>query len=244
MRNGRPIVGLTCDFLEARGGTKFTARERYVIAIQRAGALPVLLPPTIADIPSQLALVDGLVLTGGDDLDPALWGGTPGPRYVPSDPRRTEYEMSLALAAMDADRPLLGICLGAQLMNVASGGSLRDDLPVGGVQHRDDAVGLNLRHEVDLMKDSILARAMGMPGGGRVSVNSSHRNAPDGLGEKLRACALAPDGVIEAVEHRDLAFCVGVQWHPEADVGTTPGSLGLFTSLVEACTSARRPSHA
>lgn len=239
MRNRRPVIGVTCDFLLVRGGTKFTTRERYVDALQRAGALPILLPPTLADVPAQLALVDGLLLTGGDDLDPALWGGMPGPEYVPSDPRRTEYEMSLALAAMDADRPMLGICLGSQLLNVASGGSLRADLPVGEVVHLDDGLGLELRHDVDVMKDSLLARALGLVGGGRVSVNSSHRNAPDGLGEKLRACALASDGVIEAVEHRDLAFCLGVQWHPEADVSSNAGSLGLFSSLVQACVAGR-----
>jgi putative glutamine amidotransferase len=209
MRNVRPVIGLTCDFLEVRGGTKFTARERYVDALTRAGALPILLPPTLADVPAQLAL---------------------------------EYEMSLALAAMDSDSPMLGVCLGAQLINVASGGSLRDDLPLADVAHRDEAQGLSLRHDVDVMKDSLLARALGLPRGGRISVNSSHHNAPDGLGEKLRACALAPDGVIEAVEHRDLTFCLGVQWHPEADAASNPASLGLFASLALAC-SARRAAH-
>lgn len=239
MSTARPIIGVTCDFLPVRGETKLTVRERYVDSLQRAGALVMILPPSIADIPAQLTMVDGLVLTGGDDLDPRLWGGEPGPDYIPSDPRRTEYELSLALAAMDADLPLLGICLGAQLMNVACGGSLRADLPPSDIVHHDAAQGLLLRHDVDIMKDSLLARAMGLPRGGRASVNSSHHNAPDGLGEKLRACALAADGIIEGVEHRDLSFCLGVQWHPEADVATNPGSMGLFSSLVEACLAGR-----
>jgi putative glutamine amidotransferase len=242
MSGRRPLVGVTCDFLPVRDETKFTSYARYVDALRSAGALAILLPPSVPDVAAHLELVDGVLFTGGDDLDPALWGGAPGAEHLPSDPRRTEYEMALALAAMDGDRPLLGICLGAQLLNVASGGSLRCDLPVAGVTHSDTTLGTRLRHDVDVMKGSLLARSIGMPEGGRVSVNSVHRNAPDGLGEKLRASALAVDGVIEAVEHRDLAFCLGVQWHPEADVATEAASRHLFSSFVEACVSARMTS--
>lgn len=239
MSQRRPLVGVTCDFLPVRDETKFTSYARYVDALRGAGALAILLPPSVPDVAAHLELVDGVVFTGGDDLDPALWGGTPGAGHLASDPRRTEYEMALALAAMDGERPVLGICLGAQLLNVASGGSLRCDLPAVGVKHLDESLGTRLRHDVDVMKGSLLARSVGLPDGGRLSVNSVHKNAPDGLGEKLRASALSVDGVIEAVEHRDLAFCLGVQWHPEADVATEPASRHLFASFVEACVVAR-----
>ena len=235
----RPVVGITCDFVPTRNETRYATYARYVEAVHRAGALPLILPPSPEDVERQLDIVDGVLLTGGDDLDPALWGGAPGAGFCPSDPRRTEYEMALALAAMERDRPLLGVCLGAQLLNVAAGGSLRSELGPAAPAHRDDAKGLGLRHDVDVMKGSLLARCLRRPEGGRISVNSKHRNAPDGLGEHFRASALAPDGIIEAIEHRDLAFCLGVQWHPEGDAATDAASAGLFAAFAEACVAGR-----
>ena len=231
----RPLIGVTCDILPVRSDAKFTAYARYVTALREAGALVVLLPAESVEVESHLQLVDGLVFTGGDDLDPALWGGEPGVTYLPSDPRRTEYELALVLGALERDQPMLGICLGCQLLNVACGGSLRSDLPVGDVRHMDETLGLQLRHDVDVMKGSLLAGAVGMSDGGRLSVNTSHNNAPDGLGGPLRASALSLDGMVEAVEHREQTFCLGVQWHPEADVATDAPSRHLFASFVEAC---------
>jgi putative glutamine amidotransferase len=235
-RRTRPLVGITCDFLEVLPGeVKYTVYARYVRALREAGAWCVLLPPEPSEAAHHLDLVDGILLPGGKDLDPALWGGVAGPVFEPSDERRTEYELALTLASLERDAPFLGICLGAQLLNVACGGSLRSDISSGSVVHADEARGLALRHEVDVMKGSVLARAMGLPDGGRVSVNSSHRNAPDGLGGHLRASAMTADGLIEGVEHRDRDFCVGVQWHPEADALTDASSRHLFRSFTEAC---------
>ena len=234
-RKALPLIGVTCDLLPARGETKLTAYERYVTSLRNAGALAVLLPPITAEADAHLDLVDGLLFTGGDDLDPTLWGGVPGPTYLPSDPRRTEYELALVMGAIERDTPMLGICLGLQLLNVACGGSLRADLPIGDVRHIDAELGLALRHDVDVMKGSVLAGAMGIPGGGRLSVNSSHNNAPDGLGERLRASALSLDGLIEAVEHREQRFCVGVQWHVEADVAAHEPARRLFAAFADAC---------
>lgn len=232
----RPLIGITCDFLPVREGeVKLTVYERYARAVDAAGALAVMLPPLPQLAPEHCEMVDGILLPGGDDLDPALWGGSPGEGHVASDPRRTEYEMALALSAIERDVPLLGICLGAQLLNVALGGSLRTD--VGG-RHLDSERLLALRHDVDVMKGSLLARALGMPAGGTLSVNSAHRNAPDGLGGPLRASAFSSDGIIEAVEHRDRSFVLGVQWHAEHGASGDPASAHLFRSFVEA--AARR----
>jgi len=235
-RRTRPLVGITCDFLDAAPGeVKYTAYARYVRAVREAGASAVLLPPEPSDAALHLDLVDGILLPGGKDIDPAHWGGVAGPNFEPSDERRTEYELALTLASIERDTPFLGICLGAQLLNVACGGSLRSDLSSGSVVHADESRGLALRHDVDVMKGSVLARSLGLPDGGRVSVNSAHRNAPDGLGGHLRASAMTADGLIEGVEHREQDFCVGVQWHPEADAATDDASRHLFRAFIEAC---------
>jgi putative glutamine amidotransferase len=236
LARNRPVVGVTCDLLPVREGeSKLTVYDRYAQALHESGATAVLLPPDPRRVEDQLDLVDGLLLPGGDDLDPKLWGGSPTAAYVPSDPRRTEHEMALALAGIERDMPFLGVCLGAQLLNVACGGSLRCDLETGGVKHLDEGLLLGLRHDVDVMKGSLLARALGMPDGGRLSVNSAHKNAPDGLGGPLRASAFAMDGIIEAVEHRDRSFVVGVQWHAEHGMASDPVGAHLFRAFVEAC---------
>lgn len=229
-------MGITCDFLPVRDGeAKLTVFDRYATALHEAGATAVLLPPDPKRVDDQIALVDGLLLPGGDDLDPSLWGGSRTSTFVPSDPRRTEYEMALAMVAIERDLPVLGVCLGAQLLNVACGGSLRAELEGGDVKHLDEGQLLTLRHDVDVMKGSLLARALGMPEGGRLSVNSAHKNAPDGLGGPMRASAFATDGIIEAVEHRDRSFVVGVQWHAEHGAPADAASVHLFRAFVEAC---------
>jgi len=231
----RPVVGLTPDFLPARGFTKYTVYDRYVAAVRAAGALPVMLAPNAADLDSQLALVQGVVLTGGDDLDPALWGEAPLPTNVPSDPRRTTYELALVRRCLADDVPLLGVCLGLQLLVVACGGTLVQEIAPGPVRHRDDALDLGLRHEVTVTPGSLLARALERPEGGRLDVSSYHRQAPGRLGAGLRASAVADDGVVEAAEHEEARFCLGVQWHPDLDADRDPASAALFRSFVAAC---------
>ena len=159
MTGTRPVVGLSPDFLPARGWSKYTVYDRYLRALRRAGALPVVLEPEPTEIAAQLELVDGLVLPGGDDLHPSLWGEAPDARFEPSDPRRTAYELALVRAALDADVPLLGICLGLQTLNVALGGSVVQDLPPGPVRHQDPDGDLALRHELELAAGSRLAAA-------------------------------------------------------------------------------------
>lgn len=235
MRPARPVVGVTPDFLRARAWTKYTVYDRYVEALRAAGALPVLLAPDVADVEDQLRLVGGVLLPGGDDLDPALWGETPAASHVASDGRRTSYELALARRCLTDDVPFLGICLGMQLLNVACGGTLVQELPPGPVRHHDPALDLALRHDVVLEPDTVLARAVGRPAGGRLSVNSFHRQAPRVLGRHLVACARADDAVIEAIEHADRRFCVGVQWHPDVDAAEDEAARALLGAFVGAC---------
>lgn len=238
MTGSRPVVGLGPDFLPARGWTKYTVYDRYFRALRRAGALPVLLEPEPAEIPEQLALVDGVLLPGGDDLDPALWGEPVAARFDPSDPRRSAYELALVRACLDRDVPFLGICLGLQTLNVALGGSVVQDLPREPVLHQDPEGDLALRHELELAAGSRLAAALGRPGGGTVSVNSYHHQAPGRPGEGLVVTGRASDGVVEALEHPGRRFCLGVQWHPDAD----ERDLAIFEAFVAACAAARSAS--
>jgi putative glutamine amidotransferase len=231
-------VGVTPDFLPARRRTKYTVYDRYLRALRAGGALPVVLEPEPTEVAEQLELVDGLLLPGGDDLDPSLWGEPVSGRYEPSDPRRTAYELALVEGALDRDLPLLGICLGLQTINVALGGSVVQDLPPGGVRHQDRGLGLELRHDVLVEAGSLLARALGRPEGGAVSVNSYHHQAPARPGRGLRVGARATDGVIEGLESAERTFCLGVQWHPDADHERDPGSASLFASFVAACRGA------
>lgn len=231
----RPLVGVAPDFLPARKWTKYTVYDRYLRALREAGALPVVLEPEASEIVDQLGLVDGVVLPGGDDLDPALWGEEPAERFDPSDPRRTSYELALSAACVAGDVPFLGVCLGMQTLNVALGGSVIQDLDQDRVRHQDLSGDLDLRHEIDIEGGSLLARCLGLEGGARVEVNSYHHQAPGRVGEGLTVSARAADGVIEALEHEGMRFGLGVQWHPDAD----PGSAPIFRAFVEACAAAR-----
>ena len=235
----RPLVGLSPDLLPARGWTKYTVYDRYLRSLREAGALAVLLEPEPSEIPDQLDLVDGLLLPGGDDLDPALWSAEVEGCYEPSHPRRSAYELALVRACLERDVPLLGICLGLQTLNVALGGSLIQDLPQELVRHQDRGADLTLRHPIELEPGSLIARAFGRPEGGEVFVNSFHHQAPGRVAEGLRVTARAPDGVIEALEHPGRRHVLGVQWHPDAD----EASFGIFRGFVAACAesaSARR----
>lgn len=191
----------------------------YVAAVQRAEGLPLVLPPddTAAETPDPLLdKVDGLILAGGADVDPASYGAAPDPRTGATHPERDRFELGLAHRALERGIPLLGICRGGQMLNVACGGTLLQHLPdVVGDDHHLEVPGTFSEHEVELEPGSLAARAVGAP---RTTVKSHHHQAVDELGEGLRATGHAlPDGVVEAVESPAHAFALGVLWHPEAD---------------------------
>jgi putative glutamine amidotransferase len=186
----------------------------YVDAVVRAGGTPLILPTLAADSAEEmLAGLDGLVLTGGGDVSPWLYGEEPVPEVYGVDPARDDWEQAL-LAAAGNEVPVLGVCRGAQLLNVAAGGTLIQHLPMVTTEnHRQRARDREAVHPVDIAPDSRLAEILGHH---RLGVNTIHHQAIDRVGEGWRAVAWAPDGVIEAVERRDGAPIVAVQWHPEA----------------------------
>lgn len=243
----RPVVlGLSCGIMSPdptrklfKGKPLHYGEGSLSEAVARAGALPVLLP-ALAE-PRQLAalvgLCDGLVLSGGADVSPQTYGETPLDPAWAGDPERDAYERALIAAAWTAHKPILGVCRGAQIVNAALGGRLYQDIGtqvVDPLRHRDwdryDANG----HSVTLAAGSWLA---GIHGAGDMPVNSVHHQAIREVASGLRCVAVAPDGVIEAVERiDDEQFIVGVQWHPEWQValGSPPRVPGdaLFSAFV------------
>ncbi len=206
----------------------------YLRAIELAGGLPVVLPPLGADaIPALLEHLDGICLSGGPDIHPGGYQADPHPELGPVWPWLDAFEIGLAGAADERELPVLGICRGAQALNVVRGGTLHQHLPDvtnGTIEHRQTAPGRRTTHEVVLQPDSALARILG---GDQAAVNSFHHQAVDTLGDRLVAVAHAPDGVVEAIEAKDRLHYRGVQWHAETLVDR-PAHLSLFAGLVAA----------
>lgn len=206
----------------------------YVDAVFQAGGLPVVLPPlTPGYAGALLEGVDGLCIPGGPDIHPSLYGAEAHPMLGPTDPELDEFELALAAGAVARRIPVLGICRGAQMINVAAGGTLHQHLPAcvaGGLAHRQDEDMARPTHAVSVAPGSRLAAALGR---GAAQVNSLHHQAVDRLGDGLRAVAWAPDGVVEAVEGAGEAFLLGVQWHAEGLVARTEERL-LLSAFVDA----------
>jgi putative glutamine amidotransferase len=215
----------------------------YVTSLERAGAKVRILDPVLDDPGAALDACDGLLLTGGVDVDPARYGEAERHPTVVVDATRDSYELPLARAALERDMPVLAICRGAQVLNVAAGGTLIQDLP--------SAIVTTLEHTIKEPKDAIahdivvaahsrlvnFLKTSSKPPY-RVAVNSRHHQAVRQPANFFVVSATATDGVIEAIEMPDSAFCIGVQWHPE-NFWRTGEFAGLFRGFVEAARERR-----
>jgi putative glutamine amidotransferase len=211
----------------------------YAAAVQRAGGLALLLPPDPAATEEPDLLLDrlgGLILAGGSDVDPATYGATPHPKTGRTWPERDRFEIALARRAVDRELPVLGICRGMHLLNVALGGTLVQHLPdVLGHSHHRHTPGSFGDHEVRLEPGTLAARAAATT---RLAVKSHHHQGLDELGAGLGASGWSGrDDLVEAVELSDHPFALGVLWHPEEDSGSR-----VIASLVEAADPARGES--
>lgn len=228
-----PVIGITSYVEQARWGVWDVPAAvlpfAYVAAVEAAGGLAVVLPPTSTRDGAVLDRLDGIVFAGGADLDPALYGAEPHGETAGVRPERDAAEVPLMKAALQRDLPLLGVCRGMQLMAVVCGGSLVQHLPdvVGHERHRPSP-GVYGLHEVRLEPGSRAAAVLGET----VSVPSYHHQGLDSPGA-LTVTGWADDGSPEVVEHLDRRFALGVLWHPEAGE-----DLRLFTALVVAATAA------
>lgn len=227
----RPVIGISTYHRDGEPPA-FTLPCTYVDAVRRAGGVPLLLPPGERSVSLLLDRLDGLILAGGGDLDPAHYGADGHATVYMVCAERDETEMDLLRAALLRPRlPVLCICRGAQVLNVVSGGSLHVHVPQAfgeSVVHRLPP-RLPTRHPVRLAADARLTAILGQA---EVEVCSWHHQAIDRIGADLTAVAWAADGVIEAVEHRSHPWCFGVQWHPEMQPGEEPQER-LFRALIE-----------
>ena len=240
----RPLIGVTTSEVRLAERVQLTPegeppdREmalgmKYLRAIERAGGLPVVMPPLNPDaIEPLLDNLSGVCLSGGPDISPVSYHQPPDAHLGPTEPDLDRFELMLALRADARGLPILAVCRGAQVLNVARGGTLHQHLPdvVGDAVVHRAGPGQNARHMVDIAPDSLLARILGDTS---LEVNSYHHQAADVLGRGLRPVAWATDGVVEGIEAPECDFMVGVQWHAEAIV-YDPAQAMLFDAFVDA----------
>lgn len=211
----------------------------YVESIRRAGGEPRVLDPKADDPTALVGAVDGVMLTGGGDVHATAYGEPPHSTFSAAEAGRDEYELELVRRAFEADRPLLAVCRGIQVLNVARGGTLIQDIPSevpGALAHRIDEPRYAIAHEVWISNGSLLWNLMHekLAEADACQVNSRHHQAVKRAGDGLEISATAPDGVIEAIEDPRARFCLGIQWHPE-NFWRTGEFRPIFEGFIEAC---------
>ena len=229
----KPIIGITTYAEQTRWGVwdvpSALVPMSYVTAVRRAGGRPVLLPPDDEAIDETLEAVDGLLFSGGSDIDPSFYDAEPHPSVNGTRPDRDRAELELMQAALERELPILAVCRGMEVMNVALGGDIVQHLPdVVGHEDHKHTPGVFGDHEVDLEPRSRLGTILGE----RAPVKSHHHQGVGRLGEGLVESAWAEDGTIEGIENPSRPFALGVLWHPEQGE-----DFALFQALVEAARS-------
>lgn len=230
----KPIIGITCfhDWQEQR----HRQNDTYINAVIKAGGLPILLPCLMeeTDKGRHLNLVQGLLVSGGPDADPIFFGEEPEAGLGNVNPRMDAYELPLIAMALNRRLPILGICRGVQMLNIAAGGSIIQHIPAvvsQALKHQQAAPRNYMTHAVDIAPGTQLSKILG---NGTARVNSFHHQAVGRVAKDFRVSAVAPDGVIEAIESTVHVFAVGVQWHPECMWDSAPNFDTLFNAFIQA----------
>lgn len=224
-----PTIGITTYADEKTD--EFHLPRAYVYAVRQAGGLPILLTPGEARLDSVLQLVDGLIFAGGGDIGPDLYDGASHPTISGVNSSRDDFELHLAQKAVARTQPILGICRGLQLLNVALGGTLVPHLPdiLGAkIEHRAKSAEF-VEHSVKIVSGSRLAEMIGATD---IKVQSKHHQALDKIPDVWHVAAHAPDGVVEGLEHRDHPWMISVLWHPEESL-EDPDHRAIFKAFVD-----------
>lgn len=213
----KPLIGITMN-LEVQPARNLNILDQdYGAAVSGAGGVPVAIPGIDASVPDLVKRLDGFVFSGGDDIHPQFYNEKPmaGARMTIAPDGRAQFEIDLIKAALKARKPVLAICGGAQLVNIALGGTLYQDIPLQipePVRHGASRPGEKVFHDVDILEGTLLSRIMGTS---RIRVRSAHHQSVKNPGRGLHLAAVAEDRVIEALEPRTSQFLIAVQWHPE-----------------------------
>lgn len=232
----KPLIGITQNYDE--NAMSYSLARTYVESVKKAGGLPVLLTYVKEeDLEELVQNLDGIVFSGGPDLEPALYSEEPVPALGGIAPTRDNFEMALAKAVISAGKPILGICRGCQLMNVACGGTLYQDLPSQYkegdlLKHVQSAPRWHGSHSVELVPGTKLAECF--PGETNIRVNSYHHQAIKDLAPGWKVSAKAPDGIIEAAESIEYPFLMAIQWHPETFYDFNNFD-SVFKKFIEVC---------
>ena len=235
----KPIIGITTD---VEKNDKHVLKNTYVKAVIRAGGLPIILPVGAEEDVKQFAgLIDGLLLTGGGDIDPTIFGEEPHARLGDVEPARDAVELDLFKEVLALNKPILGVCRGLQVINIALGGNMYQDLNAQKegdlLQHIQKAPNFHGSHYVQVEPDSLLAS---ITKENQIKVNSFHHQAVKDVPKPLRISGVASDGVIEAIESTAHNFVLGVQWHPEALAQKEDAvSLQIFDTFIQKCAESR-----
>ena len=231
----RPLIGITSSM--EIDGTSFTVSSDNVNAIKKAGGLPVILPNLVGDEVNLYAeKMDGLYLTGGYDIDPLYFAEEPHPNLGTVTPDRDVFEIRLINKMLELGKPILGVCRGCQILNVAVGGKMFQDIDAQIdqelLQHAQKAPTTHTSHYVNVLRDSLLYRLTEME---QLRVNSRHHQANRSVIDTFQVSGRANDGVIEAIENKRHPFVLGLQWHPEnLAMKNDQSSLKIFQGFIEA----------
>ena len=227
----KPLIGITLDSETKKSYSKFpwyALRENYLTSLSKFNAIPVPLTHEIKLVNSFSKFLDGLVITGGDfDIDPKHYNQTKkGTKNIKS--KRTNFEMKIYNKFLKINKPILGICGGAQLINVASGGTLIQNLKKKPINHEQTNPRNQTSHEININKKTKLFEICNI---NKIKVNSAHHQSVKKIGKDLIISAIATDGIIEGIEHKKHRWCIGLQWHPEFLI--TKFDLKIFKNFVE-----------
>lgn len=230
-----PIIGIVCGHDTNDGRDRYYVSNSVIQAVSEAGAVPILIPYTDDEkkLAAALNTVGGVVLPGGVDVDPYLYGEEPVRGLGRIDPEWDALDVTAARLALERNVPVLGLCRGMQVLNVAAGGTLWQDIPSqvkGALQHSQKAPRWAASHGVTIDPDSKLGRLLGA----ELRVNSYHHQAVKDVAPGFQVTAEAADGIVEAIEGDEHVFAVGVQWHPELMTDSDPVQRRLFEGFVEA----------